>query len=60
MDPFILTKFVQNSEPTEGNSLVSLVIFEWNDEALIGRQFSEDSEVRYCSAWKLSFAHFLY
>lgn len=46
MDPFILTKFVQNQEPREGNSLVSMVIFEWNDEGLIGRQVSDDSEVR--------------
>lgn len=46
MDPFILTKFIQNPEPREGSSLVSLVIFEWNDEGLIGRPVSDDSEVR--------------
>lgn len=46
MDPFILTKF-QNSEPSGENALVSLVIFEWADEALIGRPVSDDPDVRF-------------
>lgn len=36
IDPFILTKFVKVEDDTE-DALVSLVIFEWGDEALIGR-----------------------
>lgn len=46
MDPFILTKFVQDTKPSEGRSLASLVIFEWSDEGLIGRPVSGDPEVR--------------
>ncbi|KAL1966815.1 hypothetical protein VTN77DRAFT_3780 [Rasamsonia byssochlamydoides] len=37
VDPFILTKFVKVNPEEEGDPLVSLVIFEWNDEELIGR-----------------------
>ena len=38
VDPFILTKFakVEDGTTTQDN-LVSLVIFEWGDESLIGR-----------------------
>lgn len=43
VDPFILTKFVSES-PGEGDPLVSMVIFEWSDEALIGRLVSDDAE----------------
>lgn len=34
MDPFILVKFMKPVEPKE--AAVSLLIFEWNDESLIG------------------------
>lgn len=37
VDPFILTKFMKASQDTEGDPLVSLIIFEWQDEYLIGR-----------------------
>lgn len=44
VDPFILVKFskanAQSSDP-----LASLVIFEWNDEELIGQYPTEDAEV---------------
>ncbi|KKK17750.1 hypothetical protein ARAM_001348 [Aspergillus rambellii] len=43
VDPFILTKFAQ-SNTENGDPLVSLVIFEWNDENLIGRRISDDPE----------------
>lgn len=39
IDPFILTKFVKAEDDiADQDALVSLVIFEWGDEALIGRQ----------------------
>ena len=37
IEPFVLTKFVKSDGEEEGDPLVSLVIFEWNDEGLIGR-----------------------
>ncbi|KAH8696163.1 putative integral membrane protein [Talaromyces proteolyticus] len=39
VEPFILTKFNKLEETTE-DSLVSLVVFEWGDEHLIGRSVS--------------------
>ncbi|RAL14658.1 putative integral membrane protein (Ptm1) [Aspergillus homomorphus CBS 101889] len=44
-DPFILTKFVQDSNAGDSDPLVSLVIFEWTDENLIGRPVPGDSEM---------------
>ncbi|OJJ50986.1 hypothetical protein ASPZODRAFT_55881 [Penicilliopsis zonata CBS 506.65] len=44
VDPFILTKFVQETLPEDSDALVSLVIFEWSDEELIGRARSGDAE----------------
>ncbi|KAF9889599.1 hypothetical protein FE257_007107 [Aspergillus nanangensis] len=43
VDPFILTKFSQESDLGDGDPIVSLVIFEWNDEALVGRTTSDDT-----------------
>lgn len=38
IDPFILTTFVKpDGLGLDGDPLVSLVIFEWGDEDLIGR-----------------------
>jgi hypothetical protein len=34
VDPYILVKFMKPAEPTEAT--VSLVIFEWKDEELVG------------------------
>lgn len=45
VDPFILAKFIQNSQPNDGNPLVSLVIFEWDDKDLLGKPVSDDTEV---------------
>lgn len=47
IDPFILTKFVKVEDTADQDVLVSLVIFEWGDESLIGRPISEDSDVRF-------------
>lgn len=44
VDPFILVKF-SKAENQEGDPLTSLVIFEWNDEELIGQYRSDDAEV---------------
>jgi hypothetical protein len=44
VDPFILVKF-SKAENLEGDPLASLVIFEWNDEELIGQYRSADAEV---------------
>lgn len=46
VDPFILTKFVQEPQSGDSDPLVSLVIFEWTDENLIGRPVPGDSGVR--------------
>lgn len=46
IEPFILTKFVKETPPDNSDPLVSLVIFEWNDEPLIGRLPSKDAEVK--------------
>lgn len=47
VDPFILTKFAQQTIPEETDPIVSLVIFEWHDEELIGRAMPGDPQVRY-------------
>ncbi|GMF77897.1 unnamed protein product [Aspergillus oryzae] len=44
VDPFILTKFVRDGDAGDSDPLVSLVIFEWSDEALIGRTVSDDAD----------------
>lgn len=36
MDPFILTKFIKPPEMAAVDPLVSLVVFEWRDEGLLG------------------------
>ncbi|PLN75750.1 lung seven transmembrane receptor-domain-containing protein [Aspergillus taichungensis] len=46
VDPFILTKFAPAADVGDKDPLVSLVIFEWSDEALIGRPISDDSDER--------------
>lgn len=48
VDPFILTRFSHDSETGDTDPLVSLVIFEWTDEELIGRAVSDNPEVSYC------------
>ena len=35
-DPFIETKFIKITPPDDQDPLVSLVIFEWRDENLVG------------------------
>ena len=36
VEPFILTKFIQVPDDAPGNPTVSLIIYEWKDEELIG------------------------
>lgn len=43
MEPFILTKFVQATPEGDEDPIVSLVIFEWKDEDLVGVWPSEDA-----------------
>ena len=43
MDPFILTKFMQATPEGDEDPIVSLVIFEWKDEDLVGVWPSEDA-----------------
>ena len=43
VDPFILVK-VDKVEAAEEDPLMSLVIFEWHDEDLIGQYLPEDEE----------------
>lgn len=42
-DPFIETTFIKTSPPGDEDPLVSLVIFEWNDEDLVGVWPSDDA-----------------
>ena len=47
MDPFIVTEFVKSNQDDNGDPLVSIAIFEWRDEKLIGVYPTEQaSEVR--------------
>lgn len=43
VDPFILTTFMKTDPEGDDDPLVSLVIFEWRDEDLVGRWPSEES-----------------
>lgn len=43
IDPFILVKFLANTVPDGSDPIVSLVIFEWKDEPLIGIYPTADS-----------------
>jgi len=43
VDPFILTKFVKSTAEGDVDPIVSLIIFEWNDEELIGVYPTADS-----------------
>lgn len=36
VEPFILTKFIKAADDAPGNPIVSLIIYEWKDEDLIG------------------------
>ena len=46
-DPFILTKFIGNAPKGDEDPVVSLVIFEWRDEDLVGVYPTKDAlEVR--------------
>ncbi|EAW13103.1 putative integral membrane protein (Ptm1) [Aspergillus clavatus NRRL 1] len=46
VDPYITTKFVQSTDAGDGDPLVSVVIFEWSDENLIGRSVSDNPEIK--------------
>lgn len=46
VDPFILAKFLPSDIEGDSDPLVSLVIFEWQDEALIGRTASGSDDTR--------------
>ena len=43
-DPFIETKFIKTTPEGDEDPLVSLVIFEWEDEELVGRWPSDDAQ----------------
>ena len=42
-DPFVLTKFIKNTPKEDEDPIVSLVIFEWRDEDLVGVWPSKDA-----------------
>ena len=44
-DPFISTKFTQNKPEDDADPIVSLVVFEWKDEDLVGVWPSDDATV---------------
>ena len=43
MDPFILTTFIKTTQEGDEDPLVSLVVFEWRDEDLVGRWPNDDA-----------------
>jgi hypothetical protein len=43
VEPFILTKFIKAADDTPGDPIVSLIIYEWKDEELIGIWPSNDA-----------------
>lgn len=43
VDPFILTEFIQATPEGDADPMVSLVIFEWKDEDLVGVWPSDDA-----------------
>lgn len=43
IEPFILTKFVNNTQKGTDDPSVSLVIYEWRDEDLIGIYPSQEA-----------------
>lgn len=45
VDPFILVKFRKSPVEGDADPLVSLVMFEWNDEDLIGRHPEGNNKV---------------
>jgi len=45
VDPFILTRFMKDESKDDGDPLVSIVIFEWQDEPLIGRYKNSSDSV---------------
>lgn len=45
VDPFILVNFMDTLVEGDSDPLVSLVMFEWNDEGLIGRRSGGRNEV---------------
>ena len=48
VDPFIETKFIKATPEGDEDPIVSLVMFEWKDEDLVGVWEQEDStEVDY-------------
>ena len=42
-DPFVLTKFIKDTPKGDEDPVVSLVIFEWRDEDLVGVWPSADA-----------------
>ncbi|BDD55904.1 hypothetical protein MPDQ_003282 [Monascus purpureus] len=46
VDPFILVRFSQETVTGDDDPLASLIIFEWEDEPLIGIPRSDDPEIK--------------
>ena len=44
VDPFILTKFIKATPEGDKDPLVSLVMYEWRDEELVGVWPSADAK----------------
>lgn len=46
VDPFILVKFVEGKAPEDADPVTSLIVFEWQDEELIGRMPDDANSYR--------------
>ncbi|KAI9875217.1 MAG: hypothetical protein M1830_008728 [Pleopsidium flavum] len=44
VEPYILTKFIKATPEGDADPVVSLLVFEWKDEELIGRYLNKDSQ----------------
>ncbi len=44
VEPYILTKFIKVAPEGDADPIVSLLIFEWKDEELIGRYLNKDAQ----------------
>jgi hypothetical protein len=51
VDPFILVKF-QQAEKGQEDTHVSLIMYEWRDQPLLGMPNPENDEEVGCVAWR--------
>ena len=53
MEPFILLALDKLPPDASGDPIISVVIFEWNDEDMVGRYDKADDSVVRCSTLQI-------